>query len=110
MDPDRDGDLQPSRRRLDRLQVAGLEVDRILDQAAVDLTGQAVVGARAKPPQPLRITWHPRLRKRDEARPGGRGPLDQLHAPRERLLAVQGHWWMLDDCDLVRARSLRHPP
>ena len=50
VDAHRHGDLEPSCRRLDRFQVARLQVDRVLDQAAVDLAGELVVAARTKSP------------------------------------------------------------
>ena len=53
---DRYGQLQPPRRRLQRLEVTGLEVDRVLDQPPVDLRGQAVIATRAQPPKPLGIS------------------------------------------------------
>ncbi len=57
MDADRDRHLQPPRRRLDRLQVAGLEVDRVLDQPAVNLRGQLVIHRHRRPGLPAPRPW-----------------------------------------------------
>ncbi len=106
VDADRYRDLQPPRRRLDWLEVSPVEVDRVLDEPAVDLTRQLKVRPGAQAPQPLRVAREPGLGKRDETGAGGGRFLEQLHSALERLRAVQSDGWVLDDRHAVRGRLL----
>src|SRR6478752_2969806 len=106
MDPDRNRHLQSLRRSLHRLQLAGLQVYRVLEQAPVNVAAQPIVVAGTQAPNPLRVAGNPRLGKGDQLGPASRGFVQELDATRQRLLSVEGYRGMLDDGDSVWARGL----
>src|SRR5207245_4407577 len=78
VDPDRNRQLVAPRGRLNRFQMTGLQVDRVVQQPAVDLLRQLGVVAGTKSPQPFRVAGQPRLWKRDKPSSTRRGLLQEL--------------------------------
>src|SRR2546428_504933 len=83
--------LEASRRRLDRLQMRGLQVDGVLEKAAMDLAGELVVVARPQPPQPFRVSRQPWLGEGDEPCPALSRFLHQLDAALDGLVTMKQH-------------------
>ena len=93
-----DGHAVPRRSIAHRSQVFALEVDRVLEQPAVDLARELVVASRCQSPDVVRVARHVRLWEDDEGRTCGRRLLEPVENPRDGLVAVQQRRRPLDDC------------
>ena len=93
-----------------RLQAVGGEVDAVLDKPPVDLPGEVVVGIRAQPPDPCRVSRDERLGEHDQPRTRLRRRMEMDNRGVERRFAVKQHRRLLNDCHPDGATLTLHKP
>ena len=99
VDPAEHGGLVAPSRLAQRRQVVAYEVDRVRDEARVDLTDEGHVAPRPEPPDPRRVPGEKRLGERDEASAAASGFVDVRDGALHRGALVEENWRALDDGD-----------
>src|SRR5207249_10019749 len=98
-----DGDLVLSSGLAQRRQIAARHVDRVAEQARVQLRNDRCVGAGTQAPDPHRVAGDEGFREYDELGTGSRCFGDGIRRVANRPVAVEQRGRLLDHRDLAHA-------